>query len=470
MSAYWLIPSASAGGSIQDTSEPRAPTASQDCQRSVLDPSFGKNGVAMISFVTGQDYARSVAMQPDGRIVVAGTACAEPSGYCGLGTSRFSFALARFMPDGAIDTSFGVDGKATTIFGNHQDTAYSVAIQPDGGIVAAGTSVNFGLSTMYIALARYKPDGSLDETFGDGGKVLTLASTGLSAAAYSVALQSDGRIVVAGQSEYPDYTHGFGLVRYNPDGSLDISFGIDGKVSTRIRNRDSLAYAVTIQPDGLIVAVGHGLASLLFGTKGFAVARYLPDGTPDTSFNGNGHVVTAIGTRHSEAFTVAIAQDGKILAAGHSDIGQYNNEDFALIRYNSDGTLDMTFGLGGKVTTPIFAGSLDPDLVFSLVLYPDGRIGAAGKSGDRFAIARYHYDGSLDNSLNGTGTVTTPVGPYGSGATSAVLRPDGKVIAAGYSVSLGGADFTLLRYLAPCRPTTLTPIPTDSTTAILTLR
>jgi uncharacterized delta-60 repeat protein len=216
-----------------------------------LDTSFGVGGKATTDF-GGTDEADGVAVQPDGRIVAAGIAGFYEGG---------NFALARYDRDGSLDTSFG-GGKVTTDFGSASDFAFDVAIQPNGSIVAGG-AVGYSTAGADFALARYERDGSIDPSFGVGGKVTT--DFGSFDYAFAPAIQPDGRIVAAGAG-----SEDFAVARYNRDGSLDTSFGIGGKVTTDFGSADDFAFDVAVQPDGSIVAAGRDRS---YGAD-FALARY----------------------------------------------------------------------------------------------------------------------------------------------------------------------------------------------------
>jgi uncharacterized delta-60 repeat protein len=383
-----------------------------------LDPTFGSGG-KVTTDVGGSDGAQAVAIQGDGKVVAAGL-----GNFAGPGTG--DFALARYNPDGSLDTSFGSGGKVTTDFGGF-DAASAVAIQPDGKIIAAGRS-----GSGDFALARYNPDGSLDSSFGSGGKVTT--DFGGFDSAFGVALQADGKIVAAGQGAS---SGDFALARYNPDGSLDPTFGSGGKVTTDFAPFEA-ATAVTIQADGKIVTTGST------SSGDFALLRYKPDGSLDTSFGSGGIVSTTFGFASAFGGALALQPDGKIIAAGRA------GTDFLLARFNpADGSLDSSFGSGGIATTS-FGGAVF-DAAFGVVLQPNGKIVAAGGTFNSFsppaadfALARYMPDGSLDSSFGSGGTLTTDFGGFDIGFGVA-LQADGKIVAAGQGGS--GSDFALARYL-----------------------
>ena len=215
---------------------------------------------------------------------------------------------------GALDLPFGADGMVTTPIGPGGDFASSMAIQADGKIVAAGYSWNG--SDYDFALVRYNADGSLDTNFDGDGKLATDFGSS-NDAAISVAIQADGKIVAGGYSQNA-ITSDFALARYNADGSLDTSFDSDGMLTTNFGSSNDAAISVAIQADGKIVAAGH---SYIGGNGYFALTRYNPDGSLDTSFDGDGMLTTDFGSSDDVAYSVAIQADGKIVVAGSSNIG-----------------------------------------------------------------------------------------------------------------------------------------------------
>lgn len=396
-----------------------------NAQPGSLDNTFGTDGKVS----HGLNYKsafRSVALQPDGKIVAAGYT------YDG---KNVDFALARYNSDGSLDDTFGSIGLVDTDFGYGFDTIYSIIIQPDGKIVAAGSAYN-GINYDF-ALARYNSDGSLDNTFGTGGKVLTDFVTNGNECIYSVALQSDGKIVAAGYMRITT-NWDFALARYNSNGSLDNTFGTDGLVTTDWGKKwsinNDIIYSVALQSDGKIVAAGET-------TNTFTLARYNSNGSLDSTFGSAGKVDSyGIG-----AYSVAIQPDGKIVAAGD----YYSEPDWwyysVIRRFNSNGELDKAFGSGGEVYLYLEAHAL------SVALQGDGKIVAAGYNYNYeanydmdFAVVRVNVDGSLDDTFGANGRVITDFGTniYDDLAFSVVLQPDGKIVAAGYSLN----GFALARY------------------------
>jgi uncharacterized delta-60 repeat protein len=357
----------------------------------------------------------------------------------------FSFIPMRHVQAAAgdLDPTFGTGGKVTTDFAALADVAQSLAVQSDGRIIAAGYA-EMSSSNIDFALARYNIDGSLDLTFGSGGKVTT-DFFGSADFAYAVALQSDGRIVAVGNAFGSKGTNSnFAIARYNTDGSLDSSFGTAGKVVTDFFGLFDEAHAVKIQLDGKFVVAGFSGVGQSFD---FGLARYNTNGSLDSTFGSEGKVTTDFSGNSDGAFGIAIQPDGKIIAGGKTSAP----DDFALARYNTDGSLDSTFGLGGKVSTDFFGST---DEAHALVLQPDARIIAVGFAGGSpglsFALARYNSDGSLDSAFGAGGKTTTAFGGSGQQGFAVALQPNSKIVAAGsafFGPSMGGtANFAIARY------------------------
>ena len=300
----------------------------------------------------------------------------------------FLFAICFAMPDdslaqgGHLDFSFDTDGMVTTSVDTLNDYANSMAIQSDGKIVAAGIiSTNIGDQ---FALVRYNTNGSLDTSFDSDGIVTTTIGNNYDNA-FSVAIQSDGKILAGGFS-YNGSNQDFALVRYNTNGSLDNTFDADGMVTTPLGTSDDYASSIAIQSDGKIVAAGFSNDSANYD---FALARYNTNGSLDVTFDSDGKVTTSIGIAQDFAHSIAIQSDGKIVAGGGSGNGWTYN-DFALVRYNTNGSLDNTFGSSGIVTTTFLGSNCEARF---LILQSDGKIVAAGSARNGgfsdFALVRY---------------------------------------------------------------------------------
>ena len=383
-------------------------------------------------------------------------------------TPPTAIAVKRYLAGGGPDTGFNGSGAAATkIDPSEFEYALAVARQPaDGKIIAAGHSVLAGQGA--IALVRYNVNGSLDSvpgSFGSGGVVRTAVGSD-GAEAVAVAVQADGKIVVAGSLLAADASgKGIVLLRYNADGTLDTSFGTPGTgivTKTIGTGSDTAAAALALQPavlpaDVKIIVAGHALTN----TKtDIVLLRYNLDGTPDLTFGGTGLVTTALS---SDAAALAIQvqpADGKIVAAG--SVGKFSDSsmDSVLLRYNNaDGALDATFGVGGIVQTDIGTGN---NFANSIVLQPDGKIVVAGHANVNFsantsdvALLRYNPDGSLDTSFGTltSGKVITDLGGFDN-AFSVALQPTATVPKIIVSGNTGSSipNAVLLRYTASGAP------------------
>jgi uncharacterized delta-60 repeat protein len=328
-----------------------------------LDTMFGQGGVARTRIVGGTfltDYATAMAIQSDGRIVLAGQSTAGLSAT----NATTAFALARFNADGSIDQSFGTNGTVRTKIagGDNYDAASAVIIQPDGKIVAAGTSGTWSFysqswSHMQFAIARYNSDGTLDATFGpNGGTVRTPVSggTGQSDYVYSAARQDDGKIVLAGTSD------GFAVARFDTSGNLDAGFGPSGGTLRIIT--DSMTFAegrsVMIQPDHKIVIAGTVQTKTSVGE--FGAVRLNPDATLDSTFGVSGvaDLHASRSTSYYDAGYCALMQpDGKIVVAGQAG-DSLQHGSFGLARFTAGGSPDSTFGINGSIVNHI--GDVSP--------------------------------------------------------------------------------------------------------------
>ena len=345
-----------------------------------MDSSFGSGGRLNIEFPAPNlpGGASAFALQPDGKIVLVG----DTSG---------DFAITRYHSNGSLDQSFGNGGKTIHSILGQMSEANAVVIQTDGKIVVAGYSYN-QFTDRDFALARYHPDGSVDASFDGDGVAITDFSFHFDMV-HAIALQPDGKIVAVGEGDGTGSDSSlFALARYKRNGTLDDTFGFDGKLTTYFITRSgySSAQAVAIQPDGGIVAAGVTKSDGASGAeKDIALARYKRNGRPDDSFGAFGKVTTDFFGAFDSAVDMVLQQNGKIVVAG--DITKPPTDtDFGIVRYNRDGSLDTTFYDGGKLTTDFYCGD---DSANAIVIQPDGKIVAAGftSAGEftTFALARY---------------------------------------------------------------------------------
>jgi uncharacterized delta-60 repeat protein len=412
-----------------------AATALASAGAGSLDRSFGDRGKVSTPFKHWRGHsnsphsflvprAYSVLIDPRNRVVAVGTAGQR-------------FELARYKPNGNLDRTFSGNGKVTTqvstVHREARSEAYAGAIDSHGRIVAVGVAF-MKLYAERFALARYKPNGHLDDSFGDHGEVRTLIGSkygGLEARA--VAIDSRGRIVVAGVQGGPgEY---FALARYKPNGKLDRSFGENGTLRTSFTDYDG-AESIAIDAKGRIVAGG-------FAKRDLGLARYEPDGRLDSSFGDDGEVRTNFPGLAS-ADSIAIDSQDRIVAVVHSrEPG--NAPRFTIVRYSEDGSLDDSFGNGGEVTTDFGDSSMAQDVAID----PRGRIVVAGHAASpghrKFALARYLPDGDLDPAFSHNGKAITKFGngKPAQGANGVALDSRDRIVAAGYA----GEQFALARYL-----------------------
>jgi uncharacterized delta-60 repeat protein len=385
-----------------------------------LDRTFGGDGKVTTNPTPHKDSLSSVALQPNGRILVGGET--SPG-------DRDKFTLARYREDGRLDRSFGGDGLVKTKFKLLSSIA-DVALQADGKIVAVGRSEEINNT---FALARYNRDGTLDSSFNRDGKATTSFFPLDNASASGVVIQPDDQIVVAGTAwceesfskpgscGAEEESEEIALARYDPDRTLDTSFGEGGKVTTDIGDIDNFASAVALQADGKIVVaggVGEHLSTLV---------RYNQDGTLDPTFGEGGIVTAGLGSPVPEyASDLAIQADGKIVTAGRS--GGISG-GFGLARYNPDGTPDTGFSGDGRVRTDFTPRTLD--IASAVAIQASGKIVAAGRSDGSFALARYNPNGTPDTTFSGNGKVRTNFTAYVDAIGGMVIQPNDRILAVG---------------------------------------
>jgi uncharacterized delta-60 repeat protein len=403
----------------------------------MLDPSFGSGGLVTTDFALGGfsgDFAYALVVAADGRAVAAG----------GVGDlDGQAMGAARYLVSGELDTTFSGDGRA--IVGGCPPSfgagggASAALLQPDGRLVLVGECPG-GIA---LSVARLNADGSLDSSFGTGGQVFTpFPPEGVFAAAGL--LQPDGRIVGVGRSAFGNVA--LKAARYNPDGSLDPSFGTGGTLTLPLAQDFIVADAV-LQADGKLVVAGSFAGSSL----DFALVRLLPNGALDPSFDGDGVVASDFGADERGASVIVLA-DGRIVLGGRRLIGAVS--DLALARYLPDGTPDGTFGTGGLAT----ADSWPNETLAQVILLPNGKLLVAGSPLDAsggaidFLLARFHPDGNLDTSFGSSGFLKTDFAGSSDGCQAVALAGPDLILTAGSTLSppaIGIAgDFGLARYIA----------------------
>jgi len=395
-----------------------------------LDNSFSGDGkvLSSLSFSTS---GGNVIIQDDGKILV-----------CGTGTNGSdNIVLMRYNTNGTLDNTFDSDGIVITDYLGFDNSAKAIMLQPDGKIIIAGQS--FDGSGTAIMLIRYHANGTLDNTFDSDGIVITDLSADDNAA-NSIALQPDGKIIIGVEHIGTVVVPGdFIVIRYNADGTIDTSFDSDGMTITDLDGENNVCKAVSIQPDGKIIAAGASFVTP--GVNQCNLIRLNPDGSLDNTFDADGKASSNLGSDLIAVSSMALQPDGKIVLGGYSDAtGEIG---FMLARYNSDGSADNTFDSDGFVLTPI---DDQTSICNDVKLQNDGKIVAVGfyTSGGltKPLMARYNQNGSLDYEFDFDGTATPSLTTYNDLAVKFGIQSDGKFIIAGQTGVSGNYDLFVARY------------------------
>jgi uncharacterized delta-60 repeat protein len=409
-----------------------------NAQSGTLDNTFNSNGKVITHFGSSYEEVKAIAIQSDGKIIAAGR-------FFNTTTSVDNIIVARYSSDGSLDNTFDTDGFVLTAIALYSTEAFAVALQTDGKIVVGGYKVQGGPTpTSDFVLIRYNTDGSLDNTFGGDGIVESDFS--IEDAVKSIAIQPDGNIIAGGYIR-PGENYDFAITRYTSEGILDNTFSDDGFLSLSLGNYYCWIGSIVLQDDSKIVASNvtsgssmirlnqdgtfdntfsdDGIVSIpagdamslalqddnklvLAGAIGldFGIMRCNSDGSIDNTFGTNGSVSTDFGMNRSErANAVVIQADGRITAAGYTKPDFGGNSQFALAQYNPDGSLNSSFGTNGILTTGMVTNVFENsyDAVTVMALQADEKIIVAGYSGlanKDFALARYLNSGTVDVSAN----------------------------------------------------------------------
>lgn len=402
-----------------------------NAQSGTLDPTFGDDGFVTTVISGTYNFANSTVVQPDGKIIVVGQA-GEPATY--------KATAARYNTDGSLDTSFGNNGTLIIAIGNAKSYATDVAIQEDGKIVIAGYT--YDNVTSQGAILRLNEDGSFDTSFGNQGTLtITTSERNLPE---SILILEDGKILVGGDND-----ESFSVLKLNTDGAIDTSFGVNGWAITEF-DRMSFIKEIALQEDGKIVVGGFTINNS--NNYEMAAARFNADGSIDSSFGSSGKLNFNIGNGNDFVEGVVVQADGKIVLGGHKWI--QNNEqrhDFAMVRLNTDGSRDTTYGENGVATAQIVDGA---NYSRDIILQDDQKILLAGftvKTGQwKFALLRFDVDGSLDESFGeeGTGMVSPDFDGRESYGEKLALQPDNKIIMVGRSYNdFGVSEMVVMRFL-----------------------
>lgn len=386
-------------------------------QAGTLDTSFGADGLVITS---AQPHSSITDMEIDsaGRIIATGTGSATANG------SKI-WLTTRYLPDGTLDTTFGTSGTVITSLGG-DDVANALTIDQNGKIVVVGS-----YNKTQVAIVRYNLDGTPDTTFSSDGQLLDSRAT----SAEAVTIDTNNKIIIVGNLTTPTDTN-VAIFRYNVDGTPDATFDSDGLVIADLGSYEDRAFAVLLDGSGKILVAGDT-------NDNIALLRYHPDGTPDTTFDGDGLVITDFGVDEG---LLDVKQDanGKLVGLGTARTSQFTF-DFILTRYNVDGTLDTTFDTDGRVMTNL---SL-VDAATDLAITSGGKLIAAGfinaQSNADFALVRYNADGSIDSAFGNDGKVIQDASGGFDAIRAVAIDQDERIVAAGYS-GITQTRFTLARY------------------------
>jgi uncharacterized delta-60 repeat protein len=406
-----------------------------------LDLTFGSSGKVISAYGGTSMFGPAIKVQADGKIVVAGK---HNNG------GNDDFVIQRYLGSGALDPDFGSGGTTIFPFSALDDNAKALAFQADGKILVAGEG-HFGTSYGRHALMRLNANGTIDSSFGVGGKVVT--DFGLPSHIHSLLVQSDGKIVVVGEFYASETNGSLAIVRYLADGSLDSSFASGGKIVQKFGNNTN-GHAIAVQPDGKLLIAGY-MTNPTTSKDEFILVRYSSSGVIDSSFGTSGYSTVVIGQGKNYCHSLLLQSDGKIVLLGGALTSNAN--DFALARFDSNGALDSSFGSAGIVTTEFTSsGAPSSEEAASGALQADGKIVAGGYSKGQFALVRYLSSGALDTGFGKGGKTTARIGTGGDDFIKSVaLQADGKIVVVGFSKNAGVYNMALARFI---NTTPATPI------------
>jgi uncharacterized delta-60 repeat protein len=403
-------------------------------QEGLLDSSFGDHGKVLTSFTSGSDITATI-IQPDGKILVDGKAFI---------TDRYELAVSRYHYNGTLDSTFGTNGTSLVYF-NGSAYGNCMALQADGKIIIGGYF--FGFNKNDFALARLLPNGAPDVVFGNSGTVITPFSNSNNEIS-GIAVKADGSIVAVGYSTEDGAIHTFALAQYTSNGAPDIAFGNAGKITTNFDGGLAYAKSITFQTDGKYLVAGYAASNLDFDYD-FAAARYKTDGSLDSTFGINGKLITSFGNT-DQVTGIVLQPDNKIILSG-SSFNSSGMSDIAIARYQVNGQLDSSFGSNGKTLDATL-----PDIAANgIILRPDGKLVVAGSeyesNVESFLVSQYLSNGAVDSFFGTNGKTLTTFGSHYDQAKAIALQQDGKIIAAGVGgeVANGTLNIALTRYNAP---------------------
>lgn len=402
-------------------------------QNICLDQTFA-GGVVKTSFFS-DGRAKALTIQPDGKILV-------------VGNDSYRYTLVRYKTDGKRDSTFGGTGIVSNPFlGSNGDGFEKVAVLADGSIIAAGGSGYAAANAPHLVLAKYKATGVLDSTFGTNGSAIHIFGT---TDPTGMAIQSDGKIVIGSQ----DGATQFAIGRFTNTGTVDSTFGTNGKVTLTVSGQTQEIKDIALQADGKVLA--GAVRSTFYTENDFVVIRISTNGIIDSTFGNNGFVIEDMDSVDNDLESIKIQPDGKILVGGTSK-GKYAGfagSSCIIVRYNTNGTRDQTFGTNGITPYTYTQGVTIPasGICHAIALHTDGKIIAAGYRGinyDDFLVVRYNSNGSFDNAFGAGGAVliNTGVSSNMDILNDVIVQPDGKIVGTGYINDGSTYQFGTLRLL-----------------------
>ncbi len=399
-----------------------------------LDLTFGASG-HVITDMASSAFVKEVRIQEDGKIVAAGKTITPGLDY--------DFVVVRYLNDGALDNSFGVEGIQTIDVNADEDNATAMEIQQDGKILIAGNTKS--LNGYNLCIIRLNQNGTTDTTFADNG-FLIYQKENQDGGIRDINLQSDNKIIVAGYFIDSTGTNEDEVIlRFNTNGSIDSSFGVSGVFYFLPDEANVKANCLAIQTDGKIL-VGGSIND--FDTSDFLLARLQTNGNLDSGFNAVGFSAIDLFESVESLVSIAVQSDGKIIGTGNS-LDYTSFSGFGLARWNTDGTIDDSFGISGNLITEFdFDANEGNDIPMQIALQTDGKIIVAGwrydfTAGESIALARYLVNGVLDISFGEGGKVLTSLDENANG-TSLAIQQDGKIVVGGFTA----ARFLVARYLS----------------------
>lgn len=402
-------------------------------QMAALDSTFGINGYVEVPMGTGTDEGVAIALQPDGKMVVAGKV------QVGSGLN-YDFGVMRLWPDGSLDSSFSADGKVVTPVGNGIDEPAAVALDGNGRIYVAGQSDNG--SNYDFAIVRYLPDGALDTTFNHTGKLQRDGSGGFDFCS-GMALQPDGKIVLVGYAFINNGYHGL-VMRVNPDGSRDTGFGTNGLVTLSFPNSNEELYAISLQTDGKILVGGNSTTNST--TFSLSVIRLNTNGSLDLTFDTDGMATVMASLTNNTCTRLHALPDGKIIATGNGAAGTTRN--FLAVRLTAAGGLDQGYGNNGFMLLGFGSGD---NFCYDSALLPDGKLLMAGTHYNGatldLGIIKLDANGFPDLNFTSNGTLTTDLAGNKDIAHAIAVQPDQKILLAGTTEN-ANFQFMVARYTA----------------------